>query len=670
MGRWDQQVEYLKAWSLLVDRDDSHRNLIGGAWAVLFVAVFFAYWPGLNGPFVLDDFGSVAVLGDRGGVVDWTTFKAFVFGGTSGPTGRPLSLLTFLLDANNWPAESWPFKRTNLVIHCFCGIFLGLLTREILELLRFEKRDIRLLTLATVGVWLLHPFLVSTTLYVVQRMAQLSTLFSLAGLTMYVRGRRLLPSNKRRAYALMTGSIVFFGMLAIFSKENGILLPLLAAVIEITVVASQRDRLGSLHRLWVLAFFVVPTTVIVVYLSARVFQGSFFEIVPPRDFSLYERGLTQPRVLFDYLQHWFVPKLYTTGVFQDHFLKSTGILTPVTTLISITAHAAILVLVFVKRRQWPVLALAVLFFYTAHILESTIMNLELYFEHRNYLAAGFLFLPLLAKVQRMISSRMFVLAIVFIFVLLGSFTRYSSTVWASLPSMIEASAQKAPTSARAQALYSVMLFNARQYSESLDVLDRAIENIPLASPLLKVNRLITKCHMNQLRPEELDSEVRELEGLPYDPRSIRVYSSLADAIASGKCPNIAMTQLNAMFTRMLQVPYNANRTSLEYSHIQYFIGFSYAYSGQPGKAVTAFHESLGARPGASHAMQMAAVLASNDFGAEALKFSELALEQLGNQPASMIRATPVRESDIRVFQATVRADMEALSAPDTSRPEP
>jgi hypothetical protein len=174
--------------------------------------------------------------------------------------------------------------------------------------------------------------------------------------------------------------------------------------------------------------------------------------------------------------------------------------------------------------------------------------------------------------------------------------------------------------------------------------------------------------MNQLRPAEFDNEVRELVGMPYDARSIRVYSSFVDAIVSGKCPDITMTQLNVMFTQMLQLPYNANRTSLEYSHIQYFIGFSYAYSGQLEKAVIAFHESLSARPGASHAMQMAAVLASNEFGAEALNFSDLALEQIGNQPSSVMRATPVRESDIRVFQATVRADMKAMTAADKSRP--
>ena len=100
------------------------------AWGVVFLVTIFAYWPGLQGPFVLDDFSSLGALGNLGGVRDWDTFKAFVFGGTAGPTGRPLTLVSFLLDGNNWPTDPWPFKRTNLVIHLLNGALLGILTRE------------------------------------------------------------------------------------------------------------------------------------------------------------------------------------------------------------------------------------------------------------------------------------------------------------------------------------------------------------------------------------------------------------------------------------------------------------------------------------------------------------------------------------------------------------
>ena len=170
--------------------------LLGWAMVLLFVVV--AYWPGLAGPFLLDDFGTLPALGDYGGVVDWETFKAFVLGGTSGPTGRPLSLLTFLADANNWPAESLPFKRTNLFIHMLNGIALGVLMTFVLRCVGVEQRRIPWIALVSAAVWMLHPFLVSTTLYIVQRMAQLSTLFVFAGLALYLHGRLQSISNIKR----------------------------------------------------------------------------------------------------------------------------------------------------------------------------------------------------------------------------------------------------------------------------------------------------------------------------------------------------------------------------------------------------------------------------------------------------------------------------------------
>ena len=643
-------------------------GLIAGCLGLMF-AVIWAYYPGLDGPFILDDFGSIAALGHRGGVVDWETFKAFVLSGNSGPTGRPVSLLTFLIDANNWPADAWPFKRTNLLIHCLCGVFLAILSHQILRVLRLESRNIRWLVIVTTGIWLLHPFLVSTTLYVVQRMAQLSALFTLAGLTFYMRGRVLLPSNERRAYVMMTSSLVLFTALAILSKENGILLPLFAAVIEVTVVASQRDTLGRLNRYWSIVFLALPVMVLFSYLGSRVLKADFFDVVPPRDFSIYERALTEPRILFDYLQHWFIPKLYTSGVFQDHVMKSTGLLSPPVALLAVLGHIGIVTVAVVKRRRWPLFAFAVLFFYAGHLLESTVANLELYFEHRNYLATSFLFLPVMVALHGRLSPRDFALVGVSVLILLGSFTRYSSSVWESWPSMVEASAQKAPTSARVQAEYSVLLFNAGRYEESLDVLNRAIQRIPGSNALLRVNRLVTLCQMNQLSTEEFIDEATGLSRLPYDARLIKAYTTLAGSVVAGKCPTVTSEQLTVLFTEMLQVPYNAIRNSIQYSQVQYFIGLSNAYAGRRTLAATAFDESLAARPGASHAMQMAAVMASNNFGAEALLLSDRALADLEKPESTIIDVAPVSLSDIRSFQETVRADIKHATEADSSRAE-
>ena len=199
-----------------------------------------AYWPGLKGPFLLDDLDTLSALGKYGGVVDWATFKAFVFGGSAGPTGRPLALLSFLLDGHDWPTDPWPFKRTNLVIHLFNGALLGFLTSRILALCQYPKGSARWVALLSTAAWLLHPLLVSTTLYGTQRMAQLATLFVFAGLLLYLYGRSFLHRNAAKAYLVMSGSIVLFTVLATVSKENGILLPVLIGVVEVTVVASRR----------------------------------------------------------------------------------------------------------------------------------------------------------------------------------------------------------------------------------------------------------------------------------------------------------------------------------------------------------------------------------------------------------------------------------------------
>ena len=643
---------------------------ITGGWALLLLACIFAYFPGLNGPFVFDDFGSLEALGALGGVTDWTTFKAFVLGGHAGPTGRPLSLLTFLVDADNWPSDSLPFKRTNLVIHLVNGTLVGILIDRILRLVGCDRHHTRWIAMISTAYWLLNPFLVSTTLYVVQRMAQLSALFILAGLIGHLYGRSLISANPRKAYWIMTLSVGLFTVLAVLSKENGILLPLLIGVIEITVFASQKHRFGVLDRYWATVFIVAPTLMIVAYLAAMVFRHDFFDIVPPRDFSIYERVLTQPRILLDYLQHWFIPKLYTTGVFQDHFIKSTGMLSPITTILSALLHVAIISLSIVKRRQWPLFALAALFFYVGHLLESTVLNLELYFEHRNYLPACFLFVPVVVFLHQKMKRQLFVVAVLGISLVLIGFTRYSATVWTDFSSMVEASARKAPTSARAQAEYAKDLFNAQRYEESLQVIDQAIAIIPFDKPHLMVSRLTMLCRLKMLDAGEFERVANVLSETVYDPRLISIYHEFSSAVIERYCQDVTLVALRAMFANMLDVPLNADTRSLRYSQIKYLVGLIDVHNGEPAQAVTEFEDSLEAQPSADTAMNMAALLASNNYFEEALYFSNAALLELENSPQELLPDTSVSESDVRKFQAIVRADMNGVQGDNKSHPIP
>lgn len=624
-------------------------------WAMVLLFVVLAYWPGLVGPFMLDDFGTLPALGDYGGVVDWETFKAFVFGGTSGPTGRPLSLLTFLADANNWPAESLPFKRTNLFIHMINGVALGVLITFVLRCVDVEQRRIPWVALVSAAVWMLHPFLVSTTLYIVQRMAQLSTLFVFAGLALYLYGRLLSVDDSRRGYLVMSAAVGVFTLCAMLAKENGILLPILVGVIELTVVASQPGRFPALNRAWAALFIAVPTVVVVAYLGAQLFRGDFLEVVPPRDFSLYERLLTQGRVLAEYLQHWFLPKLYTTGVFQDHFIKSTGLLQPVTTIAGIALHLAALAFAFLKRRQLPLVSLAILFFYASHLLESTTVNLELYFEHRNYLAAALLFLPLVEFLGRKLPARSFVLASVVLIMLVGGFTRYSANVWRSLPSMVELSALKAPTSARAQSQFAKLLFYYQRHDAALAVLDKAIAVIPRDDPLLLTNRLYFLCSTNSLENSDYEAMAERLSRLPFDIQATKPYNQFAQEVVDGRCPNIRVEQVEALFTRMLEVPHNGNASSREYAQIQFLIGYMRMHARRPDAALSAFDASLDAKPEPAHAMMMAELLASAGHRRQALQLAAKARALLDAGAAdNPRRVRGISSADIDGFEEQVR----------------
>ncbi len=639
-----------------------------GAWLLLFVVAVLVYWPGLSGPFMLDDFGSLARLSDFNGVRDWETFKAFVFGGTSGPTGRPLSQLSFLIDGTNWPTDPWPFKRTNLVVHLLNGLLLGLFMKKLLEVLQYERTAVRWIAFVATACWLLHPFLVSTTLYAVQRMAQLSTLFMLAGMVAWLHGRMLLPREPRRAYLVMSLALPLFTFLAMISKENGLLLPVVIGVIEITVFAAQRERFGSLDRRWTGLFIALPLAVLFAYLGSHLFRPNFLEAVPPRDYSILERLMTQPRVIVDYLQNWFLPKLYTTGVFQDHVLKSSGLLSPVTTILSIVTVSGSIAFAFLGRRRWPLFAAAILFYFANHLLESTVINLEMYFEHRNYLANALWFLPLVVLLWEKTSRRTFAVVSVAVLVLLGGFTRYAATVWQTEEGLVQASAVKAPMSVRAQTRYAMLLLNAGLHDEGMQVLDKAIATIPGNHPLPLIHKMTAMCHLQTLEPEEFERIAAILSSLPYDARMLKAYNEFAKNIVLQRCPSIGLRRVLPMFQRMLDVPINADPSSIAYTHIKFLIGYVRLYLGEVDGAMSEFRDSLAARPGASYAMAMAALFATSGYPAQALELADVALTQLDTENNTTLVGRRATEADIREFQRSVRAEL--VSPPGAGTPRP
>ena len=90
----------------------------------LLVITLCVYKPGLSGTFLFDDYANLPSLGNYGPVDNWTTFTHYITSGAADPTGRPLTLLSFLVDANDWPADPYPFKYTSVLLHLLNGALL------------------------------------------------------------------------------------------------------------------------------------------------------------------------------------------------------------------------------------------------------------------------------------------------------------------------------------------------------------------------------------------------------------------------------------------------------------------------------------------------------------------------------------------------------------------
>lgn len=636
-----------------------HRINLLIAWALVMLATVVAYWPALQGSFAFDDFNVLGKLGEFGGVRDWETFKAYVLGGPAGPTGRPLAMLSFLVDANNWPADAWAFKRTNLIIHLANGLLLGILTRQILVVVGVDSKRAEWLALFSAAAWMLHPFLVSTTMYVVQRMTQLAMLCTTAGMVTYLHGRSMLQSNAARAYAVMTASLVGFSVLGVLCKESGAMLPMLVLVLELTILSGHDPAQQRIDRRWLAIFLVLPSALVVAYLAQYFLRADIFEIAHKREHSLYERVLTQPRVVATYLQHWFVPKLFTSGVFQDHIVKSTGLLTPLTTLATALMHLGIIALAVFRRRQLPLLAFSILFFYSYHLLESTVLNLELYFEHRNYLPAAFLFLPLIVFVDAKIDGRKTFVAGVLVLAILGGFTRYSATVWSSYDSMVEAAAYKVPTSARAQVLYARNLLKEGHYDASLRVIDRAADTIPHSAPLLQMSRALIRCSLRQLSEADMDELVKRLAPLRYDGRYLELYEVLVGALAAEQCVGTGLTEMYRLFSTMLENDASLTAGSRPLSQVHYLAGLTALRLQRPEDAMAHFLASVSTNPKPSPTMRMAELMAAAKYYAEAMELSGIALRQIEEDPAGPTGSSTLMEDTVHEFRKAVRAAMNA-----------
>ncbi len=360
--------------------------------SVIFIAAFAIYTQGIGDFYLFDSklhlLENTSLFADFTSASDWL---AAMDSSKSGPTGRPVAMLSFALERwfTDTPEPTWS-KLINLWLHLSVGFVLYLLTLRMVEQIATQSSEPARLAMAlcSAGIWLLHPIQTSTVLYAIQRMEVLSALFVLLGLLAFLSYRKLWLSRVPTAQELADCSllVILCLALAVLSKENGIILLPLIALLEASIFSFQVDgRERPRLRLFVYLSLFIPLAIFCFLLIYPPTQ--LIEAYSIRPFDLHERVLTQSRLLWEYLSWMLLPDIRPLALHHDDILLSRDLMRPPSTSWSVLGWIVVLLLFVTSLwRQWRLPALAIGWFIICHSVESTLLPLELAYEHRNYLA--------------------------------------------------------------------------------------------------------------------------------------------------------------------------------------------------------------------------------------------------------------------------------------------
>jgi protein O-mannosyl-transferase len=657
-------------------------------WAALLPALCLTacvYYRGLYGVFLFDDFANLPALGAFGPVDNWTAFWRYITSGTADPTGRPLALLSFLLDAHNWPADPYPFKRTSLILHLVNGALLALLLRR-LGRTAYGTSTLRIDLAAALGaaLWLLHPLFVSTTLYVVQREAMLPATFTLIGLLGYVRGRDFVAQGRRGGVWLAAGSIGISTVLAIACKANGILLPMLAWLIE-TILLAPAQRIPDAQRMrfaWMRRLALnLPSALLLIWLAMQGLHFVLYGISSVRPWTLAERLLTEARIVCDYLGSLWLPHPYTAGLFNDAVTVSSGLLEPPSTLAAIVFLTALLVAAIALRRRAPALALAVLFYFAGHLLESTVIPLELYYEHRNYLPAMLMFWPLalwLTGDGQTIAIRR-VLAVALPLMLAGM-TFLNADLWGDAQQQALVWAAKNPGSPRAQA-YAAAAERARGRPDLAAARMQRTHVEQIEDVQIALNQVGAECELGTVDAKTL---ARAQAALRTSRTAGRLYYDwISEAIQGTKtadaCQGLGVPEIGTLLDAMEKNSNMRRFGGWRQDNLGLRANLALAQH-DPDTALKRFNQALEADPRPAAALAQAAQLGSAGYPAEGLAhldhFDALPKPathwnwSMATLHAWLLRRQGFMEGEIAHLRGVLEQDVRDARGKEAERPHP
>lgn len=533
--------------------------LVASGLFLLLLAAAWGFSAGLGGGMIFDDEPNLHAWRNIGDIRSLRDLLALITSSDFFP-GRPISMASFAIDDQSWRPDIASLKRTNLALHLInaCLVFwLGLsLLARMLPARPPASRAWLALFIAT--LWTLHPLQVSNVSYIIQRMNLLSTLLELAGLLLYLHGREQLATRPWRAALLCSVAIGLFMPLAILAKENGLLLCAFALLVEVFCFPRASWRWWPA---WKLLFLWGP---LLAFLAYVLFTYRGFTVpYPTRNFTSWERLLTQGPVLVDYLDKLLLPRLRGAGLYFDNFPVSRSLLAPPWTLFAWLLLGTILTLAWCLRRRLPLFSFGIFFYFIGHLMESTLLPLELYFEHRNYLPQLGLWLALAAllslahgqRLRRAFAASGLILALMLLWM-----TRHNAQLWSQPELQAAMWYRDNPGSLRTTLSHANALVKKRRNEEAGRILDRARLELP-DYLIIALSQKYVRCYL-QDRPVDFAELAPLARRARYETASMEMLELMwkvgrqvnGRQMPAGRCRPASLDEIAAIYQALLENP--------------------------------------------------------------------------------------------------------------------
>jgi tetratricopeptide (TPR) repeat protein len=366
-------------------------------YAFVFIALLFflliIYGNSFNGTWVFDD--DPGILLNKYvhlKTLDWENIHKTFYGIDQKILSRPISYFTFGLNYYFGQLNVFGYHVVNLIIFYLSGIFLFLFIYGTLNLpllrSKYCSSSYSIALLATF-FWAVNPVQVTAVTYIVQRMASMAGLFYIMGMYFYLVGRTSEKYQNKIIYFVLSA---LSAILAIGTKENAVMLPVSLYLYDLMLIQGiTKENLIRSLKYYIIPAFIAAFVVMIFFVDlSSILKLQDYAIRP---FSMWERVLTETRVIVFYISLLLYPT-YSRLMLNHDFVISRSLLDPWTTFAAILAILCSLSLAVWIARKKPLISYCIIFFFLNHVIEGSIIPLELVFEHTNYTPSMLFFVPL------------------------------------------------------------------------------------------------------------------------------------------------------------------------------------------------------------------------------------------------------------------------------------